>query len=219
MPSISPSNISGIEQGRAAFAYNCVNEVKNYVNKNKEYKAYVRKIPMMIKTNGLGATFAYVQSKMKYDYFITWDDISGNSDEKLIQYINNKFDIKNISKDHVEKNKEKKIVRISTGKIIFSLIKNDEKNKAYLFKNNDIVAEFNLENNKDKMELIEISAYNIIYEQTASWLRIKGLLANTDIVEKFINSPSTEYRVFTMEILALFKWLGRFAEGKIVDDK
>lgn len=54
--------ITGIEQGRAKFAYDCVNEVKKE-SYDKKYKPYVKKIPMLIKTNGLGATFAYINSK------------------------------------------------------------------------------------------------------------------------------------------------------------
>lgn len=66
------SNISGLEQGRAKFAYECAKEgslldkKKEYKDKNyksKEYKAYTKKIPMLIKTNGLGATFAFMFSK------------------------------------------------------------------------------------------------------------------------------------------------------------
>jgi len=34
-----------------------------YEKRQKEYKSYVKKIPMLIKTNGLGATFAYMLSK------------------------------------------------------------------------------------------------------------------------------------------------------------
>lgn len=56
----------GIERERAKFAYECaqkaLSEKKEF---QKEYKSYVKKIPMMIKTNGVGATFAFVLSKAK----------------------------------------------------------------------------------------------------------------------------------------------------------
>jgi CRISPR-associated protein Cmr5 len=61
------NTISGIEQGRASFAYECANGIaKQQKEKSKlakEYKSYAKKIPMLIKTNGLGATFAFVLSK------------------------------------------------------------------------------------------------------------------------------------------------------------
>lgn len=57
----------GIEQGRAAFAYICVKGVNNEGGQKKEYKAYTKKIPMMIKTNGLGAMLAFVKAKSSLD--------------------------------------------------------------------------------------------------------------------------------------------------------
>ncbi len=64
--------IKGLEQGRAKFAYDCALNGKKISNefqietewyKDNNYKSYVKKIPMLIKTNGLGATFAFVYSK------------------------------------------------------------------------------------------------------------------------------------------------------------
>ena len=49
-----------LEQGRAEFAYKYAEAGKKL---GSEYKAYVKKIPMLIKTNGLGATFAFIKSK------------------------------------------------------------------------------------------------------------------------------------------------------------
>lgn len=92
----------------------------------KEYKAYVKKIPMMIKTNGLGATLAFVKSKEK-----------------------------------------KKI------------------------------------------------AYELIYNQLGERLRSQMLIGNGDLVNEVINQSSSEYRAITVETLALFNWLRRFAEGLI----
>ncbi len=51
-----------LENGRAKFAYECAVNGSN-LDKKKEYKSYVKKIPMLIKTNGLGATFAFMMSK------------------------------------------------------------------------------------------------------------------------------------------------------------
>ena len=58
--------IKGIEQGRAEFAYKCASE-GSLINKKKEYKAYVKKVPALIKMNGLGATFAFIKSKSSDD--------------------------------------------------------------------------------------------------------------------------------------------------------
>jgi len=56
--------INKLENGRAGYAYECA-EVGSKLSKPKEYKSYVKKIPMLIKTNGMGATFAFVFSKQK----------------------------------------------------------------------------------------------------------------------------------------------------------
>jgi len=70
-------NIKGIEQGRAKYAYDCAilgKEIQSkkkmivFNNKyfeDKNYKSYVKKVPTLIKTNGLGAAFAFIKSKEK----------------------------------------------------------------------------------------------------------------------------------------------------------
>jgi CRISPR-associated protein Cmr5 len=82
------SNIKGIEQGRAAFAFDCATaakahnrpadlDVKKDTSCAKEYKSYSKKIPMMIKTNGLGATVAFIFSKKeKESYKLLYKDIA-----------------------------------------------------------------------------------------------------------------------------------------------
>lgn len=187
---MNATTITGIEQGRAKFAYECANQVlilkntdivqtanlikkafvkrlgdkdattrefqdfltnpdmlrkkpieeRNAVEKKiisisekygKEYKSYVKKIPMLIKTNGLGATFAFVFSK---------------ADEK--------------------------------------------------------------------------SPYTLIYHQTKTWLNHepKGLIRlsnDAELAQEFVQRDSAEYRAITVEVLAFFTWLKRFAEGLI----
>lgn len=60
------TSVRGIEQGRANFAYEKTLEAQSSLAKNdKKYKSYVKKIPMLIKTNGLGATLAFIKSKTK----------------------------------------------------------------------------------------------------------------------------------------------------------
>jgi CRISPR-associated protein Cmr5 len=80
MPDIS--TLRGIEQGRANYAYKCAIVGKGLNTKvDKAYKAYAKKIPMLVKSNGLGATFAFIFSKMKktenekrdYAYWIIYD--------------------------------------------------------------------------------------------------------------------------------------------------
>jgi CRISPR-associated protein Cmr5 len=56
------SNLKLLEQGRAEFAFTCAKEGSENSQKNK-YKSHVKKMPMMIKTSGLGAAAAFAFSK------------------------------------------------------------------------------------------------------------------------------------------------------------
>lgn len=69
------SEIKKIENGRAEFAYKCVDNIINNNNNKillKEYRSHSRKIPQMIISNGLGQTLAFIQAKRKnynaYDF-------------------------------------------------------------------------------------------------------------------------------------------------------
>lgn len=131
MPDQQPVRM--LEQGRAEFAYRCAEEGSK-IKQCGEYRQYVKKIPMLIKTNGLGATFAFVKAKRK-----------SNQDES-----------------------------------------------GY--------------------------AYTLIYRQTADLLcrDEKRLLdIQGDLVEAIISCDSPVYRDVTVEVLAFFNWLSRFAEGLI----
>ncbi|HHW01218.1 MAG TPA: type III-B CRISPR module-associated protein Cmr5 [Thermoanaerobacterales bacterium] len=85
--------IKGLEQGRASFAYKCA-RAGNQIDKRKEYKQYVKKLPMLIKTNGLGAALAFVRSKISdktsesgHAYKLIYDQIAEwlkKDDKKLI---------------------------------------------------------------------------------------------------------------------------------------
>lgn len=126
--------IKSLEQGRAEFAYRCAEKGAEMETIRNEYRQYVKKIPMLIKTNGLGATFAFVKAK----------------------------------KDP------------------------DPNKRGY--------------------------AYQLIYEQTTEWLRRDGknlIEIKDDLVEAIIGCDSPTYRAVTIEVLAFFSWLSRFAEGLI----
>lgn len=57
--------INKLEKGRAEFAYKCVKETTDISDKKKvkEYRSYIRKLPTMILTNGLGQALAFVVAK------------------------------------------------------------------------------------------------------------------------------------------------------------
>ncbi len=64
--------ITALERGRAEFAYECALMGKEIINRTQidgewyeddKYKSYVKKIPSMILSNGLGQTLAFIYAK------------------------------------------------------------------------------------------------------------------------------------------------------------
>ena len=55
------TTLKTIEQGRATFAFKVVQGVSDSLK--KEYKSTAKKLPVLIKTNGLGQTLAFLKSK------------------------------------------------------------------------------------------------------------------------------------------------------------
>ncbi len=121
--------IRDIEKERAIFAYEKVDEaITNQGIKQSEYKSYCKKIPSLIQTNGLSATFAFIFSK----------------------------------------------------------------------------------NN---------TTYTLIYDQVNEWLKKRySIESNEELIERLIKLDSIKYKKVTIEVLSLFSWLRRFAEGRISKD-
>jgi len=133
------SNRKRIEQKRAEKALAFVRAGKELdQDKAKAYKAYVKKIPMMIKTNGLSAALAFVFSK-------------GSKNGCVAQN----------------------------------------------------------------------TPYGLIYTQLFEWLEenhhnlFEGNANNDNLIQQIIGLDGKAYRSVTIELLALFTWLKRFADGMI----
>ena len=62
---MNANSIRGIEQGRAAFAYDCVKAIAQSTNGDlkKKYKSGAKKLPVLIKTNGLGQSLAFINRR------------------------------------------------------------------------------------------------------------------------------------------------------------
>ncbi len=131
------TNITGIERGRAKFAYDRAKDARDKCL--PKYDSYVKKIPMMIKINGLGAAFAFMYSK---------------------------------------KNKPEGKTYMPIGEDVTAWLKASGKGNLYGI---------------EKVEKFE------------------------DLVVKIVELDSSRYRALTIEVLAFFNWLRRFAEGLIED--
>jgi CRISPR-associated protein Cmr5 len=62
---MNENSIRGIEQGRAAFAYDCVKQITQNTDEDlkKKYKSGAKKLPVLIKTNGLGQALAFINRR------------------------------------------------------------------------------------------------------------------------------------------------------------
>ncbi len=84
---MNENSIRGIEQGRAAFAYDCVKEIAQNTDEDlkKKYKSGAKKLPVLIKTNGLGQALAFINKRDNgniklYDLIGKWLD-----DKQLVE--------------------------------------------------------------------------------------------------------------------------------------
>lgn len=118
---------TGIEQGRASFAFK---EVSDYVKKagveeQKNYKSYLKRLPALIQTNGLGQALVFYYS--------------------------------------------------------------------------------------------EKGVYYDIYQQISKWIKTKypEMMPDDDLIKTVVNIDNAEYRLLTVEVVALINWMRRFANGMI----
>lgn len=110
------ANRNSIEQGRAAFAYLCAEEGSK-LKKRKEYKSYVKKLPMYIKTNGVGAAVAFAFSKGAKNGVPNHNDPWGLIYQQLENWL---------SKD------EKKLIGFSKDKLAKALAETDSYTYRYV---------------------------------------------------------------------------------------
>jgi len=63
--------------------------------------------------------------------------------------------------------------------------------------------------------------YEIIYNQINEWLTDERKLKDSDeeLIKWIIKQDSSKYKHITKEVMALFMWLRRFAEGMIEKEK
>ncbi len=132
----STTTIKGLEQGRAKFAYEYADGIEKALK--EKFKSHVKSFPMLIKTNGLGASVAFLFSK---------------------------------------KDKESGVYKLVGDSIVEWLTK-DGRYKDYGLK-----------------ELRDLKSLS----------------------EGTVQLDSTHYRALTIEVLAFFTWLRRFAEGLMED--
>jgi len=82
--------LRSLEQDRAKYAWECINEVKEKSYEG-EYKSYVQRAPTLILANGLSNTLAFWRSKKEKEAY-----------NRLYEHINGWFNRHNTNKDLLE---------------------------------------------------------------------------------------------------------------------
>ena len=203
------STIKGLEQGRAKFAYDCVSQVLS-----------LRKFEF----NNQDITTNDVLKKLFKDKFRQKVEINEkDNDERKKEKRNNNKMLDDFLEGPLEKMKQYKT---PTG-FIRDIIKFYEKTKKeynsyvkkipMMIKTNGLGATF-------AFMLSKGGTYKVIGEQVLEWLKndeksilpdAKGINSFEDLNKKIVSLNSPDYRALTIEILAFFGWLKRFAEGLI----
>lgn len=198
MPERRQSKRNTLEQGRAEFAYQCAQRANANDHIKEEYKSLVKKLPMLIKTNGLGASMAFFYSKAKdgKEYHERLASLLDCKDKtKLFDFF-----------------KEKARTEKGVYQTIWECANKKQVNKQNAY---DIVVDCVKQN---------IVAHYEVYRDISDWLTTDekdlGLpQKGNELMEEIINLSSPEYRTITIEVLAFLSWLKRFADGLIQESK
>lgn len=207
------SVIKGIEQGRAKFAYECANQVVNLKDFDFDSKSI---------------TVEYVK-KLFHEKFKNDTEVKGNDgDEKkaekaqnkriLEEFVNEPQKFLNQKRQEVEKEGNFKRKLPNFYQKTLKEYKSYVKKVPMYIKTNGFGATFAFVKSKG-------GTYDLISHQITEWLKYepKGLISQRlkegeDLGKVIISLNSPEYRALTIEILAFFNWLRRFAEGLIEEE-
>jgi CRISPR-associated protein Cmr5 len=186
------STMTGIEQGRANFAYQCAEEAIKFKFLNGYSKEHEPE-------NIQGSLFyTFLEKK--------WIKPNDKQKKEKVDKIKSFLDPE--SESITEKNIKEFIEKYGKE------YKANVKKVPMYIKTNGLGAAFAFINSKAK----DGNAWQLIYKQTAEWLKYdKKIISDdfNDLTKMIVSKESVDYRALTIEILAFFNWLRRFAEGLI----
>ncbi|WP_457560911.1 type III-B CRISPR module-associated protein Cmr5 [Caminibacter sp.] len=182
--------IKDLENERAQFAFKCVSNVYKFENESILKNYLIKKL---VKSN-------------KKEKDEKEQEINDKREELESYWSNRDIDLKFVNNEEIEK------VINDYGKDYKSYVRKI----PMMILNHGLAPTFAFVYSKKK----DGNAWELIYAQTTKWLKEEKELINSDeLIEALINKKSQEYRMITNEVLALFEWLKRFAEGMIEDRK
>ena len=93
-------------------------------------------------------------------YLFSWDEISGNDDERLTKFLKNELKIEWAKSENINKNDNDKTITVSNNKKSLSLKLDDEENKVILKIDDGKVEEFTVKTENGKLNIYD---QNLIY--------------------------------------------------------
>ena len=224
-----------LEQKRASYSYDCVDNIKNLPFAEK-FKTLVKRTPTLILTNGLGNTLAFLFSKGK-DEHIALAYIIGRYLFEENEYTkgifneeNLKFYIKiNSPKDFIER-KQKfenflsslESIKKEVGKLTKQLEKEQKEEKKKIIeddltkKEKEYMNKFN-EFYNNFGDIIGDESLEKIKEKSFSKSEIVNIFILNPIFQNLVFTDTDKYILATEETLRLLNWLKRFVEAMIED--
>ena len=189
-----PTQLKGIEQGRAEFAYKCAEQIITL----KTFTGCSNQIIKIVYEKRF-------QDKLK----------NSNNREILNDFFNEPEALVKQSSQEQDESFQKKIYNYYTKQM--KEYKSYAKKIPMLIKTNGLGTTFAFMMSKG-------GTYEIIGEQVLAWLKFdnKKLLPDANGIENFseltqkvVELNSLEYRALTLEVLSFLNWLRRFADGLI----
>jgi len=176
------SDVKDLAKKRSQFAYGCVDNVFCFKNENTIFQTFLE--------NKLAHSNEKDKTKKEKEIKAKKNDIN--------KFLNNQTDFQYLTKEELEKAQK------SFGKDYKSYVKKI----PMMVLTNGLGATFAFVYSKKKNG----NAWELIYNQTKVWFQVPE---NDELVKWIIDQESPEYRAVTNEVLALFNWLKRFADGMI----
>lgn len=195
-----------LEQGRAEFAYKCVEQVLNLKTFNFGSKIIDNN---KIIIDGLNRRLDKNKDNLMYKDSAIYKDFIENPAGKAEEF-------KKANDKNKSKNDELKSIIVEYYTKYGKDYKSYVKKTPMLIKNNGLGATFAFIKSKAK----DNNPYELLFRQTGDWLKNCNQICidfsmESDLVAWIISLPSTDYRAVTVEVLAFFNWLKRFADGLI----
>ncbi len=103
---------------------------------------------------------ALVYLSLVRTYLFTWDEIPGNSDRRLIEFLSQNFRIDWVKKAHIEKLYNDTVIKVSTEYNFLSLSLNSQITKAYLKIDDGTTDEFIIRKRHGKLNIYKRQLYS-----------------------------------------------------------